>query len=604
MHNFSRLQWHPIIYVFLLIAIGVILSSVGGEYYIHILILMAIAAVFAMSLDLLMGYAGLPSLGHAAFYGIAAYGAGLMTARYSGGWTSGLMVGLFSSVLLAATFGFIALRVRGLYFLLITLALAQILWGATNRWGSFTGGYNGLRGIPKFLEIGGTTIGAFYIVIAITLVLGGLMYLITRSPFGMSLQGLRESETRMQALGYNVWLHKYLALILSATFAGCAGVMSAFYKGFVSPFDLSLMVSADAMLMVILGGTGTLIGPLLGAIIIVALRNLLSVFVDHWLIVLGLIFIATVFIAPNGVIVWFKPQRYKRISDTPQNPELRDKDKCDSDAKISRVTFESAHDKFDNLEPVKGDTALNVKGLTKSFGGMTAVRETTFSVNEGERVAILGPNGAGKSTIFNLISGHLLPSAGTIELFGTNLGPLSAHQRARQGLGRTFQITNLFNTLSVIENVRLALSSRYGKRFTMHKFAEKYSIIDDAAKILLEDTSLWEVSNREVNELSYGEQRQLEFVMALALQPRVLLLDEPTAGLSVSETNIIVDLVNRLDRNLTILIIEHDLDVALSVAERVIVFHHGEKINDGTAKEIWEDQTVRDIYLGGSGGPA
>ena len=155
--------------------------------------------------------------------------------------------------------------------------------------------------------------------------------------------------------------------------------------------------------------------------------------------------------------------------------------------------------------------------------------------------------------------------------------------------------------MSVIENVRLALTSRHEKRFTMYKFAEKYSIIDDAAKILLEDSSLWGVSNRRVNELSYGEQRQLEFVMALALRPRVLLLDEPTAGLSVNETNIIVNLVNRLDPNLTILIIEHDLDVALSVAERVIVFHHGEKINDGTAEEIREDQTVREIYLGGFG---
>jgi len=544
------------IIVLSLLTIGIVLPLGAGEYYTHIMILMAIGAVFAMSLDLLMGYAGLPSLGHAAFFGIAAYGAGLMTARYSGGWTSGLLVGLLSSVLLAATFGIVALRVRGLYFLLITLALAQILWGATNRWGSFTGGYNGLRGIPKYLEVGGTTIGAFYVVILITLVLGGLMYIITRSPFGMSLQGLRESETRMQALGYNVWLHKYLALILSAGFAGCAGVMSAFYKGFVSPFDLSLMVSADAMLMVILGGTGTLIGPLLGAIVIVALRNLLSVFIDHWLIVLGLIFIATVFIAPNGVIAWFRSPRHKRTLDTSHESQQKEREKAVSDDRIALEAVEGTHHASDLLDRVGRGTALKVNGLTKSFGGMTAVREAAFSINEGERVAILGPNGAGKSTIFNLISGHLQPSAGTIELFGTDLGPLSAYQRARQGLGRTFQITNLFSSLSVIENVRLALTSRHEKRFTMYKFAEKYSIIDDAAKILLEDSSLWGVSNRRVNELSYGEQRQLEFVMALALRPRVLLLDEPTAGLSVNETNIIVNLVNRLDPNLTILIIE------------------------------------------------
>jgi len=597
-YKFLNFRWRPLLFVLFALSICGLLPLVLGEYYIHILILMAIAAVFAMSLDILMGYAGLPSLGHAAFLGIAAYGAGLVTARYSGGWTVGLLLGLLSSVILSATFGLIALRVRGLYFLLITLALAQTLWGAANRWGSFTGGYNGLRGIPKFLEFGGTTIGAFYAVITIALALGALMYLVTRSPFGMSLQGLRDSETRMQALGYNVWLHKYLAFIISAVFAGCAGVLSAFYKGFVSPFDLSLAVSAEAMLMVILGGSGTLIGPILGAIVIVALRNLLSVFMDHWLIVLGLIFVLTVFVAPNGIVAWFKYPK-KKITLKPSNQQRSEQGTkvVVNEAVVAR-NQKSLHSKSELIDKTEQQIALKVSGLSKSFGGMVAVKAATFSISEGERVAILGPNGAGKSTLFNLISGHLRPSAGSIELFGTSIDHLPSYHRTRKGMGRTFQITNLFDSLSVIENVRIALSSTYQKRTTIHRFANYFTIVEREAVAILADANLSNISSNRVDELSYGEQRQLEFVMALALRPRVLLLDEPTAGLSVSETKLIVDLINQLDPKLAVIIIEHDLDVALNIAERVIVFHHGEKINDGTPKEILEDKTIREIYLG------
>jgi branched-chain amino acid transport system ATP-binding protein len=597
-YKFLIFRWQPLLFVLFALSICGLLPLVLGEYYIHILILMSIAAVFAMSLDILMGYAGLPSLGHAAFLGIAAYGAGLVTARYSGGWTVGLLLGLLSSVILSATFGLIALRVRGLYFLLITLALAQTLWGAANRWGSFTGGYNGLRGIPKFLEIGGTTIGAFYAVITIAITLGALMYLVTRSPFGMSLQGLRDSETRMQALGYNVWLHKYLAFIISAVFAGCAGVLSAFYKGFVSPFDLSLAVSAEAMLMVILGGSGTLIGPILGAIVIVALRNLLSVFMDHWLIVLGFIFVLTVFVAPNGIVAWFKLPK-KKLTLKPSNQQRSEQgtEVVVNEAVVAR-NQKDLHSKSELIDKTEQQIALKISGLSKSFGGMVAVKAATFSISEGERVAILGPNGAGKSTLFNLISGHLRPSAGSIELFGTSIDHLPSYQRTRKGLGRTFQITNLFGSLSVIENVRIALASTYQKRTTIHRFANYFSIIERKAVTILSDANLSNISSNRVDELSYGEQRQLEFVMALALRPRVLLLDEPTAGLSVSETKLIVDLINRLDPKLAVIIIEHDLDVALNVAERVIVFHHGEKLTDGTPKEILEDKMIREIYLG------
>ena len=584
-------------------AIAIAAPPLMPSFYVHIAILIIIFAVFAMSLDILMGYAGLPSLGHAAFYGFAAYTAGLVCARYSGTWWQGAALGLLASSLLAAAFGFIALRARGLYFLLITLALGQVLWGAANRWGSFTGGYNGLRGIPEYLQVFGTTLSAYYVTFAVAVALAAAMYQLVRSPFGLSLQGLRDSETRMRALGYNIWLHKYIAFVFSALFAAAAGVMSAYYKGFVSPFDLSIAVSADAILMVILGGTGTLFGSIIGAVVIVALRNFLSIFMNHWLIVLGFIFVLTVFVAPQGVIRWFMPKRPDEvealtldISDTSEVarnelPAIR----------TVRVALDTTPGALPKTAASRNGPALRLEGVSRSFGGMLAVDSISLSVNPGQRLAILGPNGAGKTSLFHLISGTLAPSNGRIYLFGRDVSHLSPERRVRLGLGRTFQITNLFPTLTVISNIHLALLARTDRKLLLHRAADGIDDINCEACALLSDIGLWTLRNMEVQRLSYGHQRQLEVIMALALRPMLLLLDEPTAGLSASESAQIVALIKRLDNTITILIIEHDMDVALKVADRVVVLHHGQKIAEGSTEEIRANTKVREIYLGRRG---
>jgi branched-chain amino acid transport system ATP-binding protein len=339
-----------------------------------------------------------------------------------------------------------------------------------------------------------------------------------------------------------------------------------------------------------------LIGPVIGAVVIVALRNMLSVFMDHWLILLGAIFVATVFVAPNGVIGWFAGGR--RDDD--------DAGRSDSHASDHGIpatgTVEKPPEQPAKARPTaggNGDVVLAVDHLSKAFGGMTAVRDVSLVVREGERVAILGPNGAGKSSLFNLISGHLPATSGSVRLFGADMSRSAPNLRARAGLGRTFQITNLFLSLSVIDNLRIALASAFDHRLVALRFASSYGEIETAAYRLLVDAGLEQVRNRPVRDLSYGEQRQLEFAMALALGPRILLLDEPTAGLSASESRTIVDLIHNLDVNLTVLIIEHDLDVALAVANRVIVFHLGEKVADGTPDEIRDNPLVREIYLGG-----
>ena len=580
-------------------AVAVAAPPFMPTFYVHIVILIIIFAVFAMSLDILMGYAGLPSLGHAAFYGFAAYTAGLLCARYGGTWWQGVALGLTASSLLAALFGFVALRTRGLYFLLITLALSQVLWGAANRWGSLTGGYNGLRGIPQYMQVFGTTLSAYYVTLAIAAGLTAVMYHLVHSPFGLTLQGLRDSETRMRALGYNVWLHKYIAFVFSALFAAAAGVMSAYYKGFVSPFDLSIAVSADAILMVILGGTGTLFGSIIGAAVIVALRNFLSIFMNHWLIALGVIFVLTVFVAPQGVIRWFTPKR--RIKARRHAVEFEEAAVAQDAQAAAALTldFRSRDNALTGIERTGAD--LRLEGVSLSFGGMLAVDNVSLEVEPGQRVAILGPNGAGKTSLFHLISGTRRPNDGRIYLFGRDVSRLNPERRVLLGLGRTFQITNLFRTLTAISNIRLALFARTDRKLTLHRAADGIAEVNSEARDLLSAINLWDLRDVEVRHLSYGHQRQLEVIMALALRPMLLLLDEPTAGLSASESAKIVTLIRRLDKAITLLIIEHDMDVAFEVADRVIVFHHGQKIAEGSTEEIRANAKVREIYLGRHG---
>jgi branched-chain amino acid transport system permease protein len=265
-----------------------------------------IAAVLAMSLDLMLGYTGLASLGHAAYFGVGAYLVAILTTERQVGFVGCLVAGVVAATITAALFGLLAIRAAGTYFLMITLALGMVVWGLAFRWVSLTKGDNGISGIPR-PDIGlGLSLWAplpfFYLVLVAALVAAGLLALLVSSPFGLGLEGIRESESRMRALGYNVWLHKYLAFVISGAFAGFAGVLWAYYNGFVSPVDVQLVTSVEALLMVALGGPGTLIGPALGAAIIVFLKNFVSVYTKRWLLILGAVYIGAILFAPRGLI--------------------------------------------------------------------------------------------------------------------------------------------------------------------------------------------------------------------------------------------------------------------------------------------------------------
>ncbi len=269
-----------------------------------------------MSLDLLIGYAGMASLGHAAYFGLAAYAVGLLAVKLDWRVWLALPAALFIVGFVAALFGLLALRTRGSYFLMITLALSQVVWGIAFGWRSLTGGDDGLPNVPRpeiaaHWSLAGDRPFYFFVLLLITF---GMLLLthIVSSPFGFALRGIRESETRMQALGYNVWRYKFAAFVLAALFAALPGALYAYYNRFVSPDYLQVFRSAEVLLMVILGGAGTLTGPVIGAAVIVLLENLISAYTERWLIVIGVIYILVALFTPEGIVGFFRAFRAPR----------------------------------------------------------------------------------------------------------------------------------------------------------------------------------------------------------------------------------------------------------------------------------------------------
>jgi len=300
-----------------LIALAIIPVALTS-YQLGLLTKMLIFALFAMSLNLIMGYAGLPSLGHAAYFGVGSYTVGLLAVKVIDNFWLDFGAGLVAATITAALFGFLALRAQGAYLLMITLALAQVVWGIAFGWRELTGGDDGLPGVPRpaaglplSLADG---VSFYYFTLLFTLLGTVIMWLVIRSPFGAALIGIRESERRMEVLGYNTWLYKYVAFVISGVLAGLSGNLFVYYNGFVSPAYLSVIFSASALIMVILGGAGTLLGPALGAALIVYLENAISAETERWLTVLGLIYVVVTLFAPNGLIGVFRGRFWTRAT--------------------------------------------------------------------------------------------------------------------------------------------------------------------------------------------------------------------------------------------------------------------------------------------------
>ena len=545
-----------------------------------------VSAIFAVSLNLVLGYGGLSSLGHAAFFGSGAYVVALLAQHGAGSFSLGIIAAMITTLLLGVVLGRILLRTHGLYFLMATLAVGEIMRNVAESWRSVTNGGDGLYGIklPEWLADGRHLY--WFLLAALVIVIAAVAVLM-RSPFGYSLRAVRDNRNRTSVLGVNPLAVELRAFALSAAIAGFAGAMFAYAKAFVSPDVLSLGVSTDAVLMVVLGGPGTLLGPVGGALVVQVVRGVGSIYTERWLTILGLL----------ACLVALDPLRYVRRrfaqATQPALPATAPGERGVPSPVSVRLTTAAVP------EPNAGQIiALEARGVRKQFGSLNVLTDISFSLSAGERRGLIGPNGAGKTTLLNILSGVIRPDGGSVYLGGRDITKLTPFERARLGVGRTFQIANLFDNNTVRENILISLLARAGQSQHVLRAVSAYDSVQDEASRLLTEWSLSEWGDVPVGLLSYGRRRLVEIVLAVSQRPKVILLDEPAAGLSGRETKDIIDTVIALDPQLSLLIVEHDMDLVFSVCDSVTVIANGRVLAEGTGETVRRDKSVNEAYLG------
>ncbi len=550
-----------------------------------------IFAIAAMGLNLLVGYTGLTSFGHGAWFGIGAYAAALIQ-KY---WFPGQIVlpfvmAVLFVALLATVVGFLILRRRGVYFSLLTLALSALTFAIAFRWTAFTGGESGLGGVVR-PALGPVNLDApmpFHIAVSVIgLAVVYLLLRVIRSPFGHTMVAIRENEQRATFQGYNTTHYKLAMFVLSASVTGLAGALLAFHHRFASAEPTSVAFSGELLAMVVMGGMRSFLGPALGALFYILFREFLSIWTENWLLWFGLAFVGFILFSPTGLVgIWSQLKRRWK-------PELE----VGAAMSLRKIYEGLPLPGFLRPQAQQG-TVLEVQAIDKHFGGIQAVKNAQLTLHAGEIHALIGPNGAGKTTTFNLISGMFAPDHGTVKLNGRQIQGLSPHHICQQGLARSFQITNLFRGLSIYENLRLSLQARHTARFNMWRDIDSYPEIHAETSELMKFLGLEGMEKIEGGELSYGGQRLVDLGIALGSKPHVLLMDEPLAGLAAAERERVSHLVKTIASNIPVLIVEHDIDRVLGFSQQVTVMNQGSVLMAGTPDEARADQRVQEIYTG------
>jgi branched-chain amino acid transport system ATP-binding protein/branched-chain amino acid transport system permease protein len=549
-------------------------------------------AIACTGLNILVGNTGLVSFGHGAWFGLGAYAAAL-SQRY---WFAGSIIlpALFAIAFVAAAAvlsGALILRRRGVYFSLLTLALTALLFAIGYRWTEFTGGESGLGGVTRATVLGfdlERDSNYYWVVAALAMTVCFLLWRFHRSPVGSVLVAIRENEQRARFIGYPTNRYKLIGFVLSAAVVAVAGTVSVFNHRFASAEPLSVAFSGELIAMVVIGGMRSFLGPALGALFFILFREFLSIWTPHWLFYFGLLFIGFVVFSPTGLVGvaerLLAPLRRREIQ---------------AAAMAGRRTAEDLTLPQNLLRAHEHNSlVLSAKNLEKSFGGIHAVRGFDLSVRDRTLHALIGPNGAGKTTAFNVLSGLYAPDAGSVELEGKSIAGLKPEDITRAGVGRSFQITNLFGGLSVEENVRLAVQARSRMRYAMWRSTASLSDIHAETAELIGYLGLAGIESAEASSLSYGGQRLLDMGLALATQPRILLLDAPLAGLAVAERERIAKLIKTLSTEIPILLVEHDIDRVFRIADHVTVMNDGAVLVDGSVEDARSNDKVREVYIG------
>jgi branched-chain amino acid transport system ATP-binding protein len=551
----------------------------GDNYQLYVIALVGLTAIAGVGLNVLLGLSGQISLGHAGFYAIGAYAVGLLTASLD----VPFFIALAAAAAAAGAAGMLlaipALRVRGPTLAMVTIAFGFVVEQATAEWSGLTGGWNGLMGIPPPRAFGFEF--AERAIALMVLAFTGLSLILyaqlRSSPWGMAMRAVRDAEVASQSIGLDPMAVRATAFAISAAATGFAGGVFAAMTNFISPESFPFFQSILFLLVVMVGGADTVLGPLVGAVVVVLLPEALSFLAQYRLLFVGLLLLVVLRLTPMGIVGM--ASRFL----APAKPQRAPSSNLDVAAYLSTQS---------------AGNMLVVSDLSVSFGGVRAVSNLSFQARAGEVTSIIGPNGAGKSTVLNLICGFYAPHAGRVRLGEVDITQFSSHAVARMGIARTYQTTQLFANMSVLDNVRMAL--RRGRLGALEIFSPDRDPEHRAiAQSLLAFVGYRGELDQWAGALPHVDKRLVELARALALRPRVLALDEPAAGLDRGDSARIGDLLRQVAAaGIAVILVEHDMDLVMRASDRVLVLDAGSKIAEGRPEEVSADPRVRRAYLG------
>lgn len=579
--------------VLALMLAGVLAAATVNGYYVFVLANVALLAIVGIGLNVLQGLTGQVSFGHVGFYAIGAYTVGILCTKAGWSFWAAWPVAAVLSGAVGWLLALPALRVKGPYLAMVTIAFGFIVEHGVIEMGALTGGQNGIMGIagPSLGALArGERAVAMLAIVGAGVVLALYAWL-SRGTWGAAMRAVKDSETAAESIGINPLVVKTMAFALSAVAAGLAGGLFAPLSGFVAPSSFGFGQSILFVLVVVVGGAGSVAGPLIGALVVALLPELLAGLEEYRLLFFGALLLVVLWAAPEGAMGLWARWRGGRAPTSPASAAQVEEEPQQAGAGIPSFLLR---------ERVRA--ALSAQGLSMQFGGVRAVSALSFSAPAGRITSLIGPNGAGKTTALNMLSGFYVPTGGAFTLGQDALQGLPAYAIARRGVARTYQSSQLFASLSVQDNVALALSrGALGWLFgaSRHGTAQ----LRGQARALLAFCGYGGALETLASDLPHVDRRLVEIARALATDPHMLLLDEPAAGLSREDKNSLAALLRQIAgaAGIGVLVVEHDMELVMGISQQVVVLDAGAHLAAGTPAQVQADPRVRQAYLGEAG---